>query len=57
MGSILGHISFPALFRLCLRKMVLHGYFLCDQGDTQLKAASKDVVYNMSIRIDNMNTF
>lgn len=32
--------------------MVLHGYFLSDQGDTQQKAASKDVVNNVSIRID-----
>lgn len=36
--------------------MVLCGYFISDQGDTQLKAASKDV-NNVSIGIDNMNTF
>lgn len=55
--SALVHFSFSALFYLCLRKLVLRGYFISDQGDTQLKATSEDVVNNMSIGIDNVNTF
>lgn len=35
---------------------MLGGYFMSVQGDTQLKATSKDVVNNVSIGIDNMNT-
>lgn len=37
--------------------MVLCSYFLSDQGDTQLKATSKDVASNMSVGIENVNTF